>query len=242
MSPLKRLLRSRAAVRLAANTIALYVRLVRATSRWQTIGAEYPQAHWDQHKPCVVAFWHGRLLMLPTAWYDSPITMHMLISQHRDGELIARTMDPFGIATVRGSTANPKKAEKDKGGRAALRTLLGLLKDGNAIGITPDGPRGPRMQASPGVIAAARLAKVPILPITYSARRRKLFNTWDRFLLPTLFTSGVTIWGEPIDVFSNSEESLEQAALRVEAALNAITAEADRLCGHAPVEPAPRGD
>ncbi|WP_428246350.1 lysophospholipid acyltransferase family protein [Ferrovibrio sp.] len=240
MSLVKRLLRSDAALNFASATIALYIRLVRATSRWQTIGAEYPQAQWDQHKACVVVFWHGRLLLMPPAWQGSTFPLHMLSSQHRDADLIVRSVARFGIKTIRGSTANPKKADKDKGGRAALRALLTVLKQGNAVGFTPDGPRGPRMQVSPGVIATARLAKVPILPITYSTRRRKMINTWDRFILPALFTSGVTIWGEPIDVSSNNDESLEQAALRVEAALNAITAQADRLCGHVPVEPAPR--
>ncbi len=239
MSPLKRLVRSRAAVRLAADTIALYIRFVRATSHWDTIGIEYPNVRWAAKEPFVGVFWHGRLLMLPPSWIDSTMPMHMLISQHRDGELIARTMDPFGIETVRGSTANPKKTEKEKGGRAALRTMVQLLKDGHCVGITPDGPRGPRMRVTPGTVAVARLAKLPILPATYATRRRKLLRSWDRFHLPAPFTRGVTIWGAPIDVHSDASESLEQAALRVEAALNAITAQADRICGHQPVEPAP---
>ncbi len=240
MSILKRLLRSRVALRLAAACIAFYIRFVHATSRWQVIGSEHLEAHWQARKPAVVAFWHGRLLMLTVAWRGSSMTMRILISQHRDGELIARSLELFGIGAVRGSSANPKKAGKEKGGRAALRTMVQVLKEGNCIGFTPDGPRGPRMRAGPGVVATARLAKAPILPVAYATRHRKLIRSWDRFHLPLPFTRGVTIWGEPLDVFSDTSESLEAAALRVEQALLAITNEADRLCGHAPLEPAAR--
>jgi len=234
----KRLMHSKAVVRLAADTIALYVRLVHATSRWQTIGGDHPARLWDAGQPFILSFWHGRLLMMPLAWRRG-CTMNMLISQHRDGELIARAMDPFGIDTVRGSAA--KAGKKDKGGMGALRLLLRQLKANESVGFTPDGPRGPRMRASTGVIATARLAKVPILPLTYAVKRRRVINSWDRFILPWPFNRGVYIWGEPIDVHSDETETPEQAALRLEAAMNALCDQADRLCGQTPIAPgAPR--
>ncbi|MFN4275179.1 MAG: lysophospholipid acyltransferase family protein [Ferrovibrio sp.] len=220
---------------MAADTIALYVRFVRATSRWETFGAEHPQSFWRDGKPFITAFWHGRLLMMPPAW-TTTLPMHVLISQHRDGELIARAMDPFGIGTVRGSTA---KGGKAKGGTAALRSILQLLKQGEYVTFTPDGPRGPRMRASTGIVAAARLAKVPILPLTYGAARRRIAASWDRFIIPWPFNRGIYIWGEPIDVHSDPNESLEQAALRVETALNTLCEAADRHYSQPPVEPAP---
>jgi lysophospholipid acyltransferase (LPLAT)-like uncharacterized protein len=234
---IKRLLRSAPFVRVVANAIAFYIRLVGATSRWQTIGAEQPRRFWDADKPFIGVFWHGRLLMMPLAW-TTRHTMRVLISQHRDGELIARTMDPFGIGTIRGSGA--KAGKKDKGGRAALRSILEALKQGEYVTFTPDGPRGPRMRVSTGVIAAARLARVPILPATYAVARRRVINSWDRFLLPWPFNRGVFLWGEPIDVYSNKTETAEQAAQRVEAIMNALCAQADRLCGQSPIEPAER--
>lgn len=233
----KRILRSKAAVRIAADTIALYVRLVHATSRWQTIGAEHPNALWDSRKPFILSFWHGRLLMIPLAWRRGA-PMNMLISQHRDGELIARAMDPFGIGTIRGSAA--KAGKKDKGGTAALRSILRQLKANEYVGFTPDGPRGPRMRASTGVVAAARLARVPILPVTYAIARRRVINSWDRFILPWPFNRGLYLWGEPIDVYSDETETPEQAALRLEAAMNALCARADALCGQSPIEPGER--
>lgn len=236
---LKRLIRSDAAQTLASLAIAFYVRLVHATSRWQTQGGEHPQSCWDSRQPFISAFWHGRLLMMPIAWTTSS-RAHVLISQHRDGELIARAMAPFGFSTVRGSTANKNKAEKDKGGLAALREMRRLLKSGDCICITPDGPRGPRMRATTGIVALARIARVVVLPTTYSARRARVLNSWDRFLLPTPFNRGIFLWGEPMDFFSDAEESLEQAALRLEAAMIALCNEADDAMGRARIAPAPR--
>ncbi|MCW0232847.1 MAG: lysophospholipid acyltransferase family protein [Ferrovibrio sp.] len=237
MSWWKRIQRSKAAVRFAADMIAFYVRLVYATTRWDIRGQEYPDAFWSENRPFVLSFWHGRLLMIPPTWRRDR-AMHMLISQHRDGELIARAMDPFGIGTVRGSGA--KAGKKDKGGSGALRVMVRQLKLNEYAGFTPDGPRGPRMRAGTGVIAAARLAKVPILPVTYAVKRRRVINSWDRFILPWPFNRGVYLWGEPIDVHSDTTETPEQAALRLEAVLNALTEQADRICGHSPIAPAER--
>lgn len=232
----KRIQRSKPAVRFAADAIAFYVRLVHRTTRWEIRGVEHPNSYWAENRPFILAFWHGRLLMIPPTWRRDR-TMHMLISQHRDGELIARAMDPFGIGTVRGSGA--KAGKKDKGGMAALRVMVRQLKLNEYAGFTPDGPRGPRMRAGSGVVAAARLAKAPILPVTYAVVRRRVINSWDRFILPWPFNRGIYIWGEPIDVHSDESETLEQATLRVEAVLNAICVEADRYCGHEPITPAP---
>lgn len=232
----KRILRSRAAVRFAADTIALYIRFVHATSRWDVRGGEHPAAMWNSEQPFVLAFWHGRLLMVPMAWnLGKPI--QMLISQHRDGELIARAMDPFGIGTVRGSGT---KKGKEKGGSAALRVMVKRLKDDGYVGFTPDGPRGPRMRvASAGVIAAARLAKTPILPFAYGVARRRVMSSWDRFILPWPFNRGVFLWGAPLDVHSNADETVDAAMLRLETALNDLCAEADHLCGQSAIDPAP---
>ena len=232
----KRILRSRAAVRFAADLIALYIRFVHATSRWETHGGEHPGALWSSGRPFILSFWHGRLLMVPMAWnLGKPI--QVLISQHRDGELIARAMDPFGIGTVRGSGT---KKGKEKGGSAALRVMVKRLKDNGYVGFTPDGPRGPRMRvASAGVIAAARLAKAPILPFAYGVARRRVMSSWDRFILPWPFNRGVFLWGTPLDVHSDANETVESAALRLETVLNDLSAEADRICGQSAIDPAP---
>lgn len=235
MRPMKAILRNEGVRRVLCRIAALYIRLVWWTGRWTVDGGDVPAAFWRDGRPFILAFWHGRLLMMPHCWRrDRPI--HMLISQHRDGRLIAHTVAAFGIGWVQGSSS--------KGGSAALRTMLKNLKAGEWVGITPDGPRGPRMRASDGVVQVARLARVPVIPATYGAARGRTLSTWDRFLVPWPFSRGVILWGRPIEVPHDAD--VEAKRREIEAALTALTMEADRRTGRAPVEPdaapAPTGD
>lgn len=210
---------------------ANYIRLVHATGAWTTVGATNPERFWSRGESFILAFWHGRLLMMPYCWKKGA-PMRMLISQHRDGELIAETIRYFGLGTVRGSSR--------KGGGQAFRAMVKALKAGAYVGITPDGPRGPRMRAGAGAVSLARLSGAPILPATYAVSRRAVLGSWDRFVLAKPFARGVVLWGEPLYVSRDAEEAeCEQARLELERRLNAITAEADRLVGAEPIAPAP---
>ena len=201
---------------------ATYIRFVYATSRWETRNAETVNAMWDAGDPFIIAFWHGRLFMMPHVWRkDVPI--RLMISHHRDGELLARTIHHFGFDTIRGSTS--------QGGGGALRDVLRSLKSGKSIGITPDGPRGPRMQASGGIISVAMLGDVPIVPSTYAISRRKVLASWDRFTFPFPFSRGIFIWGDAISVSRDADDQTTEAARQtLERTLNEITATADRFC------------
>ena len=210
---------------------AQYIRLVRATGYWRVEGGQIPAAFWREDKPFILAFWHGRIMMMPYCWPRGE-TIRMLISQHRDGQFIARTVAHFGIDTVAGSSS--------KGGSAALRSMLRSLKQGECVGITPDGPRGPRMRASDGIVHVARMSGVPVIPCGFSARRRKVLGSWDRFTVAAPFSKGVFVWGEPILVPPDATpEQIEEARLAIEAGLTHVTQSADRAMGHVPVEPAP---
>ena len=233
MSLLKRIGRS-SPVRAAACFIAAgYIWFVHATSRWQIVNQDIPQAYWDSDKPFILAFWHGRILMMPYCWPRGR-RMNMLISRHRDGGLIADTIGWFGLDTVRGSTAKPGR-ERDKGATAALMEMLRKLKSGEYVGITPDGPRGPRMRATEGVAAVARLAGVPVIPCAFGTRSRRLLSSWDRFVVALPFSRGVFVWGQPIEVPAGARGAvLDAARLQIEAGLNEVTREADRLTGHDP--------
>ncbi len=227
-----RLLDNEVARKGASSIAAAYMWFVHRTTRWETRNGDIPQAFWDKGAPFVLALWHGRLLMATFAW-DHRQSFCMLISRHRDGELISRTVSRFGIGTVRGSS-------KAGQGAAALREMIKLVRSGTSVGITPDGPRGPRMRASEGVVAAARLTGVPIIPLGVSVARRKLLNSWDRFLLPMPLSRGVFVWGDPIVIDRNADDATcRTAQLQIETALNAVTNTADRLMGHPPVDPAP---
>jgi lysophospholipid acyltransferase (LPLAT)-like uncharacterized protein len=210
--------------RLLCWLVSLYIRLVFATSRWSVEGGETARRLHAAGKPFILAFWHGRLLMMPKAW-QAGVPIHMLISGHRDGRIIADAVGHFGIASIAGSSS--------KGGRAALRLMVKTLKGGACVGITPDGPRGPAMRASQGIVAAARLAGVPILALSYATRRRRLMRSWDRFHLAFPFTTGVFLWGAPIAIPADADEAvLERYRLLVEERLNTLGAEADRRMGH----------
>ncbi|HLY57827.1 MAG TPA: lysophospholipid acyltransferase family protein [Stellaceae bacterium] len=227
---MKRFLRAPWMTRILCWLIAVYIRLVNATSRFETVGAERPRRLWDAGTPFILAFWHGRLLMAPMAWRRGA-SMNMLISSHADGRIIAGAIGHFGLGTVTGSSS--------QGGTGALRAVLKALKAGENVGFTPDGPRGPAMRASTGVVAAARLSGAPILPLAYATTHRRVLGSWDRFHLALPFSRGVFVWGDPVSVARDAEDAeVEQARLEVEDRLNRITAEADRRCGHAPVQPA----
>ena len=227
---MKRILKSDGFRRLLCWLGAQYIRFVHATGRWRVVGGAAAQDMWRDGKPFILCFWHGRLLMMPYCWPRNR-TIHMLISQHRDGQIIARTVGHFGIRTVAGSSS--------KGGAQALRAMVKALKAGEWVGITPDGPRGPRMRASDGIVSLARLAGVPIIPATFGAARGRVLGSWDRFLVAWPFGRGVIVWGDPIEVPRDADATvLEAARQSVEDALNDISAEADRLTGREPVEPA----
>lgn len=112
----------------------------------------------------IFSFWHGRILMMPFFKLSRPASV--MVSRHSDGELIARVVKHFGISSSRGSTT--------RGGVGALKELIKLSRKGYCPAFTPDGPRGPRYVVQPGVIQAAKATGLPIYPITYSARKKKL--------------------------------------------------------------------
>ncbi|WP_316978416.1 lysophospholipid acyltransferase family protein [Shumkonia mesophila] len=229
----KRILGSDAVRRMLCWLGAQYIRFVHATGRWSVVRGDVPQALWERGEPFILCFWHGRLLMMPYCW-NRRVAIHMLISQHRDGQIIARTVGHFGIHAIAGSSK--------RGGAGALRAMLKALQAGECVGITPDGPRGPRMRASDGIVSVARLAGVPVVPATFAVDRRKVLGSWDRFVVAWPFARGVLVWGEPITVERDADDAaIEAARARVETALNAITAEADGLVGASPIEPAPTG-
>ena len=132
----------------------------------------------------------------------------------------------FGIQAIAGSTR--------RGGSVALRNLLKKLKEGDCVAITPDGPRGPAMSVSIGIVNAARLAQVPIVPITYATSRRWIFPSWDRFHVSLPFGHGVILWGQPIEIGSELDEAgLERTRSLIEARMVEMVGEADRRVGHA---------
>ena len=208
---------------------SLYIRFVFYTSNWEVIRSEIPKSFWEKQRPFILCFWHGRLLMMPYSW-DFSRTIHLLTSRHRDGQLIAKTVSHFGFDSISGSSS--------KGGFIALRAMLKCLSLGKSIGLTPDGPRGPRMRVSNGVIDLARVSGAPIIPVTFSVNNGKLLKTWDKFLIAFPFCKGVFVWAPPISVAHNASlEMREKARKTLEESLMKVTNEADTLFGRALIKP-----
>lgn len=228
---LKRLLRSDGVRSLLARTGARYMRFVFATTRWQIHDRDRLDALMAAGTPLIMGFWHGRLL-LPASCFPAVARVHVLISQHRDGRLIAETISHIGLRTVDGSTG--------KRGAAALRDMARMLRNGDFIAITPDGPRGPRMRAAAGAVALARLSGGAILPLGCSVRWGIEAASWDRFLIPLPFGRGVYRYGEPLVVPRGADgETLEALRAELERRLTDVMTAADRDCGREtpPAEP-----
>ena len=159
-----------------------------------------PQSISDE--PTIFACWHGELIMLPYLYTHYRKTPHakVLISSHFDGALISKTIKYFGLDTISGST-----------NRNAARVLMqGIraIKDGYDIGITPDGPKGPRHSVADGVIVMAQKAKVKIVLVEIKPTKYWQFNSWDKFTIPKPFGVLHYYSTEPIDI---SNMDLEEA-------------------------------
>ena len=213
--------------------IALYIRLVWHSSRWEVRGDQKLQKIWHAGHPAIVGFWHGRLLLMPYVWNQNRPS-RMLVSTHRDGQLIARIMAHFNIKTIEGSTANKSK-QKNKGGVRAYREILRDLKKGGSIGITPDGPRGPCMRVNGAIINAAQHSGAPIFSCAIATNRRLVLSSWDRFQLALPWSKGVVLWSEPLIIPPDADR--EQARIELQAMMIELSQQADRFCGHIPIEP-----
>lgn len=188
---LKYYMKKKSFITFLAFIASLYLRFIYRTSTWIYEGEEYPKKFIKEGQPFITCFWHGRLIMLAFAWkWKKEKDFHMLISSHNDGQLISTIVQRLGIKSFAGSSS--------KNGTEAFRSILSFLKKGNHVGITPDGPKGPAFEPKDGLIKAAYLAQVPIVPITFSTSRKKIMKSWDKLLLPKPFSKGVILWGRPI--------------------------------------------
>src|SRR5579883_3192155 len=188
---MKRLVRHPAAQAVFAWLLGLYLRFALRTTRWRLEGAEH-LGGLAAGAPHIVAFWHERLPLMPQIWRAThllpgarPPRGHVLISGHRDGRLIGAAMRHFNLAVVSGSSS--------RGAAAAMLRLAELLRGGEAIAITPDGPRGPRRQAAPGVAQLAALSGVPVLPCAGQTTRKRILPSWDRMVAPLPFGRAVIV-------------------------------------------------
>ena len=232
---MKSLLRSSFVAALLGRLIWAWMSLVAHTIRWKVEIDPAAREAWRENDGIVVASWHSRIMILPAGWIrfirgwkDRVNRAAMLISLSPDGEAVARAIDHLDLHAIRGSAANKKK-RKDKGGARAIAEAARLLKSGAAVCITPDGPRGPAEQVSPGAIMIAQRAGAPIVPYALSVSPCWRLKTWDRFIIPFPFTRGAIVLGPPIATPRTADPDALRAALQER--LDAATRRADMLAG-----------
>jgi lysophospholipid acyltransferase (LPLAT)-like uncharacterized protein len=211
-----------------ARLVGLYLNLVVRTTRWRLLGAEPALALVAQGQPLILAFWHERLPLMPPLLHLAAdreprvreLRPHVLVSRHRDGRFIGAAVARFGVDMVYGSS--------HRGGAGALVGLLRALRQGQPVLITPDGPRGPRRQAAPGVAQLAAVSGAAVVPLGGATSAQRRLGSWDRMMFPLPFGRGVLVCGTPMLV---PRDGAEAALPGIAAALSAACDEADRLCG-----------
>lgn len=194
----------------------ILLRLLAATWRVRFVNARVVDELRSRRQPFLYVLWHGQLL--PLLWTHRARDIAVMISEHRDGELIARVAHSIGFRTVRGSTS-----------RGAARALLGACREvesGRDMALTVDGPRGPAGQVAPGALVIAQRTAAPLVPTAASASRAWRLRSWDRFLIPKPFARVVVTYGEPLRVAAGSARDAAAHVERVRAALDATSASA----------------
>lgn len=161
------------------------IHLLRRTMTWRTEGLEHVTRLFAAEKPVILAFWHAQQLMMPLA--IPGLEAHVLISQHRDGELIRRIVARFGLDAVRGSST--------RGGAEAFRQLIRLGRSGGNLVLTPDGPKGPRQVAKVGVVQLARATGLPIVPMAFGCSKKNSSRAGTGSSCPIRSRRGSFSWG-----------------------------------------------
>lgn len=193
-----------------------FIQAIARTWRFRVVNEEASVRERAAGRPVVMALWHGE--MLPLLFYHRDRQIAVLVSEHGDGEIIARILTAFGFRLVRGSTS-----------RGAARSLIAIdreLDAGFDVGITPDGPRGPRHSVAPGALLAAHRANVRILPLAAKSSAFWQLGSWDRFMIPKPFARVTIAYGDPVMV---DAPSAREAAERTELLASAMESAHARL-------------
>jgi hypothetical protein len=188
------------------------------TTRKRFLNGDELFARWQHQEQVILAFWHGRILLMRFAYGGQKACV--MNSIHRDGEIITRVLQRFGVSAVRGSST--------RGWMGGLKGMLESYRQGYDLLVVPDGPRGPRCKVKPGVLQLARATGATIFPVTYGAAWKITVKSWDRLLIPFPFSRVTYVAGPSILVPADASPDLMEAKRQeLETSLIAITALAD---------------
>lgn len=189
----------------------LFLRFLHATLRVRHIHSE----RLESTPQYVLAFWHECILMSLFSKWRKPTTV--MISRSKDGEIVTNVVQRFGVDTARGSS--------NRGGSIALREILRDVREGRNICFTPDGPKGPRRIVKEGVVYAAKITGLPIVPFHFAAKSKKRLRSWDRMVVPRPLSKAAFVYGQPMVVPRDGD--VEEWRLKIEAAMNDLADEAE---------------
>ena len=206
--------------RVAATAAYLVIRAVALTLRFRW---EYsPAVLENNQRPVIFCIWHNRLalsLFMYTHYarrLKQPPRLAALVSASKDGGVLARVLEHFGVQPVRGSSS--------RRGHQALLELTSWAERGYDLAITPDGPRGPCYVAQHGVVSLAQVSGMPIVPCSQRLHCKIRLNSWDRFQIPLPFSRVTMTFGEPFLVPRDlSDTEREHFRLQLESRLKALT-------------------
>jgi len=202
---------------------SVLIRILGTTWRMEIRGGEHLEQARKMSESVIFVFWHGRLLVL--SWSHRGSKVYILASEHYDGDLMGKTIEWLGFGHLKGSTT--------RGGTRALRELRSLLGGGQDIGLTVDGPKGPRGKVQQGATELSRLASSAVLPVSDTACGRKIFGSWDRFQVPVPFARVIVEYGEPLIVPAGAgAEERERLRIELERRLGELTSRLDREMGY----------
>jgi lysophospholipid acyltransferase (LPLAT)-like uncharacterized protein len=184
------------------------LRILAGSWRMSTLNEERWRPLYEAGRPIVYLLWHE--VLLPLLWHHRRQGVVIVVSENRDGQYLSDFADVLGYRSVRGSSS-----------RGAARALLGAVRElqaGFSVAFTPDGPRGPRRELKPGVVAAAQRGGGAIVPVHARADRAWRLDSWDRFLIPKPGARVTVTYGRPFEVSPGDEAlaaGLAEAAVRL---------------------------
>jgi lysophospholipid acyltransferase (LPLAT)-like uncharacterized protein len=196
---------------------AIFVRTLHLTLRVRHVNVD-AALRTPRH---IFAFWHEHLLLMLQSKFQYPITV--LSSSSKDGDIAVWAYRTYGVDTIRGSST--------RGAQSAMRGVIRRARGGSNLAFTPDGPKGPPHVVKEGVIFAAQMTELPIVPVAFGAAKFKRLRSWDRMIVPKPFSRAVFLYGEPIvvardanvdEATRNLEDTLNRLAKRVDEEFEAV--------------------
>ncbi|HEX6433820.1 MAG TPA: lysophospholipid acyltransferase family protein [Gemmatimonadales bacterium] len=172
--------------------------------RWRTL--------YDARQPHVFLLWHE--VLLPLLWQHRHQGIAIVVSEAREGRYLADFAVRLGYRSLYGSST--------RGGTRALLGAVRELRAGRPVAFTPDGPRGPRRELKPGVVAAAQRGGAVILPLHAEADRAWRLHSWDRFMIPKPFARVQISYGHPFEV-APGELGFAEGVERARAGLDEVS-------------------